>query len=154
MKLRNCDRVNGRFLWKTTRPKYSSNVIFPSSWVSKTRRCRSSISVHCRLKYFAARLRARWSHPLVSRTPPTSRNKQVISEVFFIASSSADRIIAATRFVGLPVGPQRRRGAASLAPYSLPPDVQRVPSRDGRSRLMRQPAVARTSFLPALERRR
>ena len=41
-----------------TRPKYSSSVSFPSSYVAKFRLCRYSISAHSSLKFLAARLRA------------------------------------------------------------------------------------------------
>jgi hypothetical protein len=64
------------------------------------------------------------------------------------------RIIVAIGFERIPVGRQRRRSAASLAPYSLSLDVQWVPSRDRRSGGRRQGAVARTSFPPLRDRRR
>src|SRR5674476_1599966 len=85
-----------------------SRASFRSWWVAAVGWCRSSISTSSSWKFVAARWRASWSHPLVSRTPPMSRNRQVVAVACFIASSSIDRFIAATFPTDLE--PARRQG--------------------------------------------
>ncbi len=58
------------------------------------------------------------------------------------------RIIAATGFVRLPVEPQRRRSAVSLAPYSPPLDGPQTPPRCKRSRPTRRAVGDALHLLP------